>query len=287
MRNHDRMNYLDKPINALQREVLQWVAEGCPAGVMQSHTHKSSAVALQSRRPVKISRRGWIWNAGITENGRNYLETGHYPPRRSPSRVKVPTTKKVQLTKQAQTKAPAALSPAEQLVARVAESGGSLEMPGRLGREAMDLRNLVDSVNRFGKAPAGRRLVVTDIEGNRGLLTLDDDPRALRPVVTFKVPQRSSKAHPTAKAYREDRDRQQVSSAQLPRAVRLVHALAMEAERRGYELECVPMPRGQYSSQARSSIADSQFQMSIEGHKIRLRLQEKSGPGGESRFPIT
>jgi hypothetical protein len=275
------MNYLDKPINALQREVLHWVAEGCPAGVMQGDTHKSSAVALQSRRLVKISRRGGIWNAGITEGGRNYLETGHYPPRRSPTTVKVLDTIKHQPGEHEQTKAPAAASPAEQLVARVVEGGGSLEMPGRWGKDAIALHNLMDSVNRFGKAPDGQRLVVTDINRNRVALSLEDDPRALRPVVTFKVPERLSNAHPTARVYREDRDRHEVSSAHLSRAVRLVHALATEAERRGYELAGVPMPRGQYWSQTGSSIADGQFRMSIDGHKTRLRLQEKAGPGGE------
>ena len=72
------MNYLDKPLNARQLEVLRWITEGCPDGVMQGHAHKTSAVALQSRRLVKISRRGGVWTAQITEAGHAYLDTGRW-----------------------------------------------------------------------------------------------------------------------------------------------------------------------------------------------------------------
>jgi len=60
-----------------------------------------------------------------------------------------------------------------------------------------------------------------------------------------------------------------------------VHALATEAERRGYELTHSPVRHGQYASENRSTFADGQFQMIIEGHETRLRLQEKSGPAGK------
>lgn len=60
-----------------------------------------------------------------------------------------------------------------------------------------------------------------------------------------------------------------------------MHALATEAERRGYELTHSPVRHGQYASENRSTIADGQFQVIIEGHETRLRLQEKSGPAGK------
>lgn len=46
------------------------------------------------------------------------------------------------------------------------------------------------------------------------------------------VPQRVNRMHPVAVAYRQDVDRQEVSKDSLSRAVRIVHALASEAERR-------------------------------------------------------
>ena len=72
------MSYLDKPLNARQLEVLHWIAGGCPGGVMQGHAYKTSAVALQSRRLVKISRRGGVWTSQINEAGHAYLQTGHF-----------------------------------------------------------------------------------------------------------------------------------------------------------------------------------------------------------------
>jgi hypothetical protein len=277
---------MDKPINALQSGVLRWVADGCPEGAMQGHAHTSSAVALQSRRLVKISRRRGVWAAQITEAGRTYLQTGHSPPRRPPSTVKVPTFTPDQPAKHVRPKAPAARPPAEELVAWVVEGGGRLEISEQRGKDAIGLRSRVDSVNRFGKAPEGKRLVLTHIDWHKGVLSLEHDPRALRPARSFRVPERLSKAHPTARAYREDRDRHEVSGAHLSRAVRLVHALATEAECRGYELTFVALSEGQHRSESRSNIADGQFQMTIDGHRNRLRLLEKSGPGG-GRVPYS
>src|SRR4051794_33175663 len=42
------------PLTPRQRDVLHWIGDGCPAGVMQGFTHKASAVALQDRRLVSI-----------------------------------------------------------------------------------------------------------------------------------------------------------------------------------------------------------------------------------------
>jgi hypothetical protein len=33
-------------LNARQVEVLSWIADGCPDGVMTGHTYKTTAVAL-------------------------------------------------------------------------------------------------------------------------------------------------------------------------------------------------------------------------------------------------
>ena len=67
-----------KPLNLRQIEVLQWIADDCPNGVMSDSTYKTTAVALSNRRVAKISKRGG-WHAEITEDGRHYLEHGAYP----------------------------------------------------------------------------------------------------------------------------------------------------------------------------------------------------------------
>jgi len=75
----------------------------------------------------------------------------------------------------------------------VLEGGGTLEIPQRWGKDAIDLHSLVDPVHRFGEAPEGQQLVMTDIDRGKALFSLDDDPRTLKPVVSFKVPERLSK----------------------------------------------------------------------------------------------
>lgn len=67
-----------KPLNPRQVEVLKWISDCCPEGVMTDETHKLSAVALKSRRLVKISKRDG-WHAEITNDGRYYLERDAYP----------------------------------------------------------------------------------------------------------------------------------------------------------------------------------------------------------------
>ncbi|MFD5180568.1 hypothetical protein ACFWM1_32485 [Nocardia sp. NPDC058379] len=67
------------PISGAQLAVLNWVAEGCPDGVMKGHTYKHSAKALEWRRLLTVSTKGGTWRAELTEAGRYYLERGRYP----------------------------------------------------------------------------------------------------------------------------------------------------------------------------------------------------------------
>ena len=57
-----------KPLNLRQMEVLQWIADGCPNGVMSDFTYKTTAVALRNRHLVSVSKRGG-WHAEITAGG--------------------------------------------------------------------------------------------------------------------------------------------------------------------------------------------------------------------------
>lgn len=82
-----------KPVNERQLEILRWIADGCPDGVMLGETYKHSAAALKSRHLVKISKRDG-WHAEVTSEGRYFLEHGAYPGEapiitdQSPRRVK-------------------------------------------------------------------------------------------------------------------------------------------------------------------------------------------------------
>lgn len=57
-------------------EVQLWVGSGCPDGVVEGHTHKTTALALHNRGLAKISRKGGTWSATITGAGACYLKHG-------------------------------------------------------------------------------------------------------------------------------------------------------------------------------------------------------------------
>ncbi len=59
-----------------QIEVLQWIADGCPDGVMTDPKSKVSAYALDSRNLVRIRRRKNPWIAEITDPGKQLLADG-------------------------------------------------------------------------------------------------------------------------------------------------------------------------------------------------------------------
>lgn len=61
-------------LNDAQLTVLRWIAEGSPANVMEGYSHRLSAAALRSRDLVRISGRGRTWLAQITPAGRAHLD---------------------------------------------------------------------------------------------------------------------------------------------------------------------------------------------------------------------
>jgi hypothetical protein len=84
-----------RPINAQQRRVLQWIADGCPDGLTDGLTDVSSyevtAVALQSRGLAVVSRpRGGVWRATRTADGAYFLASGAYPSAKRQAVLDVP-----------------------------------------------------------------------------------------------------------------------------------------------------------------------------------------------------
>ena len=70
---------LKDPLNNRQVEVLRWISEGCPDGRWTDFTYKVTALALQSRRLVEVSKRGGAWSASTSPAGDHYLVNGCYP----------------------------------------------------------------------------------------------------------------------------------------------------------------------------------------------------------------
>jgi hypothetical protein len=68
---------------------------------------------------------------------------------------------------------------------------------------------------------------------------------------------------------------QEVSRKALPRVLRIVHALAKEAERRGYQLACVRVHEDAYGRSEWKPSQHGQLVFTINGHDLKVRLWEK------------
>jgi hypothetical protein len=89
------------------------------------------------------------------------------------------------------------------------------------------------------------------------------------------VPQRVTRLHPVAQRFRDDTDKHEVSRAQLPRAVRIVHALATEAERRGFSVDNVDKSTKGYRGDRWTGGNDGHLRVRIRGHSYTLRVMEE------------
>lgn len=209
-----------KTLTERQVEVLRWVGNGCRDGVMPDLHHRISAAALRSRGLVTTRGRGPSWSARITAAGREYLESvdGTEPP--------VPRQANVSVT--------------QQLVDDVIRAGGRLVLPRpRYGDEPrVDYANRARLAEQYGKVPAGERLAVEYGRDEVTISLVEAPDRPARPeLLPIHVPERVARLHRAARGFREHRATHEVSREQLPRATRLVHVIATEAETRGWNVE--------------------------------------------------
>jgi hypothetical protein len=207
-----------KTLTEQQVSLLRWIAEGCPDGVMDGMSHRVSAAALRNRGLVTVSGRGPSWMAKITDAGRAYLAEvdGPKPP--------VPREANVSVT--------------QHLVNDVIAAGGVLRVPRRgwPSWKVPDYKNRALLAMRHGKVPDGKRLTVATIDRELEIRLVDapgySGGRA--ELTTVTVPEKVVRYHPAARHFRDRPDDHEVSRAQLKRATRIIHAIAVEAEKRGW-----------------------------------------------------
>lgn len=265
------------PLNPRQLDVLRWIADGCPKDVMQGYTYKTTAVALQSRQLVEVSKRGGQWRATITDAGVHYLAHNTFPgvpPRRGhPRRAARPaaaqgppmpsTRRKPQRT--ATAKPP---SPTDQLIADLLVTGEiRVAGPDRAKYEAR-----VNAARRFGKVPEGKQLVtdgyrwspeyVVRLQDAPGWLTATLDPVA--------VPKTLRQSHPVIAMLRGGRHLADLDGSVTHRALLLIQGLAVEARRRGYVVRATTTT----DAYGFRSKADDQFTIAVGQHSVGVQLRQ-------------
>ena len=248
-----------KTLTERQIAVLRWIQDDCPDGVMTDETYRISAGALRNRGLVKTSGRGATWTAGITDEGRRYLEkvdSADPPiPRQDGGGV------------------------AAQFVADVVAAGGSLRVPRHVywRKGSVDYRRRAELAERHGKVPRGKRLEVKSVSPDELQIDLvDGPPGSDRDVMPVPVLDHVSRYHPVVARFRELTDRHEVSRAQLPRVSRLLHALVVEAERRGHGVDVPADKRPARSREARwSGPQDGHLVITVDGVSTSVRVSEE------------
>jgi hypothetical protein len=254
-----------KTLNEVQVAVLRWISEGCPDGVVaDSASARISAAALRNRGLVRTSGRGPSWTAMITAAGTEYLRQVEGP---NPPLPRQPNT-----------------SVTQQLVDDVIVAGGSLRVPRKHWHEkdGVDYERRARLANSYRKVPPGSRLVVKTASEDELLVDLvadriveaggDDSSRPSAPVA---VPARVRNYHRVAREFRDRTSLHEISRKGLPRALRIVHALAVEAGRRGYEVACVSVSEDGYGRSDWKPAQDGQLAFTIDGHQLKVRIWEK------------
>ena len=167
------------------------------------------------------------------------------------------------------------LSKTEQLVADVIAAGGRLTLPDETADGGVNWRQRAYAAQRHGKAPAGKRLSVSWTDAGFEIELLDGETGNELGADAVPVPARLSKYHPVAQEFRNRTNLHEVSRKALPRVLRIVHALAQEAERRGYQLACVRVREDSYGRSEWKPNHDGQLVFTINGHQLKVRLWEK------------
>lgn len=263
-------------INARQLEVLRWIGDGCPGRGWPDESHKHSARALAARGLAAVRRPDGVWTATLTDAGRYYLANGDYPsPSRSVTAQPRPQSRRSRARSTVATGVP-------KVIARpLVELGPSRPkdadlLLGRLLRAREPV--LLADANDQGAAkaleaghpavPPGERVCTSAIGYRRRYAYLAEDAYATTKTREVVVPDRVAKLHSVAQEYRAESDHHQVSKNHLPRAVRIVHALARAFDEAAIAFAIKP----QHGS--------IQFLAGNGPWQIAFRLQERGGGGG-------
>ena len=268
---------MKQQLNRRQLAALKWIGDGCPDGRWDDFSYKTTCYALAARGLAEVDRRPASWSAVITEAGQYYLQHGRYPG------------STLQDLREREAAARAArrygeVSAAEYAAAIMQEVEAADCEQFEFSHEGLHFssHDVEAAAIRSPWRPTGQKLVITSTgiwQDRRYIARFQQDVAAAIVRAEVTVPARVPRLHAVAVAYRDDPDRHEVSKSTLTRACRIVHAIAVEAERRGHTHTYSTKP-GRGYSEYRSSLSNGQFVIEVGGHQFALRLSEISDGGG-------
>lgn len=271
-----------KSVNARQLALLRRVAEGVDPVTSREHHHATSVYALRNRGLVATMRAvGGAWTASITDEGRYYLAHGHYRP--DAAHAATERSKPIESDKK-----PPTIS-GRDLIQRLVDAGGSLRVPDPEPAVRAAWRCAIHAAGNGGELPARMRLWHTGRDKGDLVVRLvarrDPAAETQQKAPPIPVPERLIRPHAIVTRIKElskpkprpsgldrmyvySRDLRRgldVSRPSLGRALRILHALITEAERRGY---------GAHLDDRKG---DPRVCITVKGHQFVISIREKDG----------
>ncbi|GAA3177904.1 hypothetical protein GCM10017688_32920 [Streptomyces ramulosus] len=233
---------MDRQVNERQLSVLQWVGAGCPVGVWETSSYKTTCQALQNRGLVTVSRKGGQWSVALTTAGQYYLAHGTYPPRRSRPRKPQVATPQPRPTRALETPA-AGRKPSpprqprvtftEQLLQELTEAGGRVVKSGG-GPGSANWPSRIAAARRSGKIPETKELHGSWCRGGYEITLVDIPAWRLAALQPVPVPSRLTRPHTVVRAIQNEPRPLGLTKSVQGRTLRLIQALITAAEAEGH-----------------------------------------------------
>ncbi|MFE9468751.1 hypothetical protein ACFYNW_35015 [Streptomyces virginiae] len=262
---------MKKTLNERQLAVLEWVGKGCPEGT--APTYKASCQALQNRGLVKVSRRGGVWTAVLTDAGSHYLAHGTYPAPKAPTRaLPIPRLPKVT----APSSSPGVPQQprktyTDQLLEELEASSGRIL---KSGPDADAWWNRAASASRSGRIPKTKELHWQRLREGVEIKLVDIPEWRLAVLEPVAVPARLTRPHAVVQAMQKAKQPLGLTQPVQQRALRIVHALVTTVERNGHT--CAAGTVGAGPRHNRRLPHDPHFTIKAQGQTIEFRVvQEK------------
>ncbi|SDG68659.1 hypothetical protein SAMN05216260_1266 [Streptomyces griseoaurantiacus] len=273
---------MERRVNERQLSVLQWVGAGCPAGVWNTGSYKTTCQALHNRGLVTVSRKAGQWSVALTSAGQHYLAHGTYPPRGSrPRKTQAasprPKSTRAQETPATERKPSPPSHPrvtlTEQLLQELAEAGGKIVKSGNgPGLEKWPSR--VAAARRSGRVPETKELYGSWCRDGYEIKLVDIPAWRLAVLDPVPVPSRLIRPHTVVRAMQNERQPLGLTKPVQGRALRLIQALITAAEAAGHT--CSAGQTGFAPPPHRRRRANPHFTITAQGQTVGfLVLQEQ------------
>ncbi|WP_326768758.1 hypothetical protein OG978_33270 [Streptomyces sp. NBC_01591] len=261
---------MKRTLNERQLAVLEWVGKGCPEGF--SAYYKTSCPALQNRGLAKVTRRGGVWNAVLTDAGRHYLAHGTYPEPKSPARA-FPAPRLPKITTPPSTpRVPR--QPRKtytvQLLEELDAAGGRVL---KSGPDADAWLRRAASASRSGRIPKIKELRWGRHRDGVEIKLVDTPAWRLAVLEPVKVPVRLVRPHAVVRTMLKAKQPLGLTRSVQQRALRIVHALLTASERNGHTCSAGALGKGPGDN--RWLPHDPHFMITAQGQTVEFRVVQE------------